>query len=302
MRRGGFNIVELITTIAIIMLLAAVILPSLSAARDMARMSQCAAQMHHISVGLHSYAAENKRQFPPFAFSDIQQPDLALSGHWGGVDDDAKDWASNMQRSGGMGNVNLGVLRAQQLVSESSLVCPQAHDELVGGQASWFGNTPKFSTYCLRMPPSAELFGTSGMLANRGGGLMGIYRQYAGGRRVAINQPGYPVGVGTYTVPLVRQDMRYRLAGAAGEVGDGVFDPSVDSVLSDAWWTPPGTDGAYAVRRSVSHGSRFNVLSGDGAVAARMQSADTGDIKPTADDAEGFAGIEAVWQGFDAAR
>ena len=64
--RHAFTLIELLVVIALIGMLVGILLPSLQQARELALRSVCAANMHHIAVGLHMYASQDERgQFPP---------------------------------------------------------------------------------------------------------------------------------------------------------------------------------------------------------------------------------------------
>jgi prepilin-type N-terminal cleavage/methylation domain-containing protein len=57
-RTGAFTLIELLVVIAIIALLIAVLLPSLSKARQAARLSICQSNMHNIGVATQSYSTD----------------------------------------------------------------------------------------------------------------------------------------------------------------------------------------------------------------------------------------------------
>ena len=57
-RRKAFTLVELLIVIAIIALLAAILFPAFSRARESARRSSCQSNLKQISLGLMQYAQE----------------------------------------------------------------------------------------------------------------------------------------------------------------------------------------------------------------------------------------------------
>ncbi len=53
--RKGFTLVELLTVVGLIALLAAMLLPALNKAQQMARRTQCEANLHQIGIAMHLY-------------------------------------------------------------------------------------------------------------------------------------------------------------------------------------------------------------------------------------------------------
>jgi hypothetical protein len=268
-------------------------------------------KMRNVGIGLASYAASHRNRFPPFAFSSGYDPVLALSGHFGGAP------ASGNLVSGtprGADCVNLWSLVRDEYIRAAEVICPGDRTRREDPNTSYFPYTGQYSTYCLRFPPSEDLFAESPAMAYfRGKSLLFVYTYAAGGVSLHLDStsPIGDQGPQISMIPLVRLDRRYRLAGGA------VFDPAAGALLSDAFWRkdysePAPSDlagqASYSVRASWCHGDLFNVLYGDGSL--RCVAADesvrantvSGNVRPP-DDGQYYATYaEAVWQRFEAAK
>src|SRR5512138_2108825 len=62
---AGFTLIELLVVIAIIAILAAMLLPSLSRAKETARRISCTNNLKQLSAAAKMYADDNKEAFPP---------------------------------------------------------------------------------------------------------------------------------------------------------------------------------------------------------------------------------------------
>src|SRR5258707_897653 len=72
-KRLAFTLIELLVVIAIIAILAAIMLPALSGAKERARRTSCANSIHQFLLAAHMYANDNSQRLPSGA-SDSADP------------------------------------------------------------------------------------------------------------------------------------------------------------------------------------------------------------------------------------
>lgn len=308
MARKGLSLVEVLAVAACLGLLTAIMIPSLSAARDAAKRAACALQLGQVGAALSTYVGVHRFRMPPFRFCDTSG-NLPASGHWGGPSQH-DPWISANPRP-----VNLWCLVAEGMLTAASLTCPAASAGLRSGTESLFPRTTQWSTYCLRFPPSPDLFDESpGLGYYKGAPLLGVYLMNAGGDLVPTGTG--KSGAARQTVPLVRLNRRYALDSAVC-FSSTTFDPAADAVASDEFWwqdrrevAPKALSGltSYPAAAAWCHGQQFNVLYGGGAVRTVR---DDGIVAANSVPPGGTrvdSGVhfgkyaERVWQSFDAAR
>ncbi len=70
-RRSGFSLVELLTVIAIIAILAAIIFPVMGTVKERARQSQCMTNLHQIQLGMQMFKQDN-RKYPDLLSAEVE--------------------------------------------------------------------------------------------------------------------------------------------------------------------------------------------------------------------------------------
>jgi prepilin-type N-terminal cleavage/methylation domain-containing protein len=89
MRNNAFTLIELLVVISIITILTSMLTPALSAAKGLARASQCQANLHDLGVAMSVYHAENNLKFWPYLLPDW--PRAGVRCYFWGTDADPVD-------------------------------------------------------------------------------------------------------------------------------------------------------------------------------------------------------------------
>jgi prepilin-type N-terminal cleavage/methylation domain-containing protein len=75
---NGFTLIELLVVVAIIAMMMAILIPSLSEARDQARSAKCLANMQNMGIAVNTFAATHRNYF-----QIVTSPDR-IQIFWGG--------------------------------------------------------------------------------------------------------------------------------------------------------------------------------------------------------------------------
>lgn len=109
--RAGFSLVELLTVVGIIGMLAGLLLPGLKGARDQARGVACLSNLRQMVVAAGVYVENNDERFPVAYWADHGTPGKAVALSWDFTT--VRDWSA-----GGTVSFESGLLWASSVRSE----------------------------------------------------------------------------------------------------------------------------------------------------------------------------------------
>jgi general secretion pathway protein G len=125
MKRAGFTLLELLAVVAVVLLLAAILMPAVARSMDTVHTTRCAANMRQLAAVYTLYAADHEKVLPTKAmlgnssYRTIHDP-LGLPSYFASYISKESVWLCPRGRKTLLANgVNYAWSRAQNLVSES---------------------------------------------------------------------------------------------------------------------------------------------------------------------------------------
>jgi prepilin-type N-terminal cleavage/methylation domain-containing protein/prepilin-type processing-associated H-X9-DG protein len=125
-RNDAFTLIELLTVIAIIGILAAILIPVVGQAREQAKAGQCTSQLRDLGLAVHLYAQDNNDRVPPHVRNDGAQPD----NEWGSRVGPNIHGVIGLLLAPEKGGTLMSSWSGSYLDSAQSLFCPATREEL----------------------------------------------------------------------------------------------------------------------------------------------------------------------------
>ena len=209
--RKNFTLIELLVVIAIIAILAAMLLPALSAARERARSTSCINQLKQIGLANTMYANDNRDRLPVNNFGQGEYYHYVPT-------DNSITFSTNTLINGGYFGQTPTTADQVTSIAEKTFHCPSdtGFYGIDGGVGNFISYIYYYSTE--KLNSGTEYFADTTLLANNPGAI--IYNDYMGHvHTAASNHPNR---------------VNYLFVG--GNVSSGDFKAS-DIVGPYYWWS-----------------------------------------------------------------
>lgn len=234
---GAFTLIELLTVIAIIGVLAAILIPTVGLMRESARRSQCSSNLRQIGSAFNLYAADNRGLYP--APRKAGNNDPAVPAPWANPQGD--NWLAEINRyvfrDRNDGTADIGIVK--KTGADSNIAHCPSYDRL-------FAKTDDVATTVYR---------TAGYGMNYNLNIGGVSLNSTPGGVILKNR--------RFPVAALNNQAKSILAGDSSD-----FHLGIDTVT----WTPvtndPGKPDGYNAGAPYRHGKNANYLYADGHVAS----------------------------------
>lgn len=207
----GFSLIELLTVIAIIAILAAVIFPVMSSVKDRARQQQCMTNLHQIAIGVQMFKTDNRR-YPLILGSEVYGP--------ADTNGQRTKWVDAQTTPEMFENVKDQYLFAEYVKTIAGFHCPSSQvtrsNDVVLYDASSPGGQPiavyAYDSYdCFVIGPGADQGGYSLYRESDGNVERHYILNWATSVDAVAGLPPYPPGKIADTPELQKQDYARQL-------------------------------------------------------------------------------------------
>lgn len=201
-RRPGFTLIELLVVIAIIAVLIGLLLPAVQAAREAARVAQCANNSKQLLLATHNFGDSFDGQLPAANFYQVVNAQTGLAAEGSAFYGLLPYYEQNTIFTAYTQNIPSPGYLGSQTIPMKIHICPS--DTTNHGGIAILGGTIATSNYCMNL----ELFGANGTFKVKG--AISPYRigtipdgtsNTIGLFETAGSFPGYPIvdpQTGTY--------------------------------------------------------------------------------------------------------